>query len=341
MIIGALVVVGAFVFLIDPFYHYHKPLLGTEVYLYHLAYVYQTPGVARNLEYDSGIVGTSMTENTRTTWFDEGLGWQTVKLSYSSANMEDYREILGQMYQSGNEVKNVVMDINTYQLMGGSLGSDIVRPEYLYNGIGFDDVNYLFNKGVISAAFGRVVEALAGKGGNMAEAYTWEDPALFGKDLVLEQNRAFRAELRAGGAKELDLDEMLRTCRDNLVKLTTVIEAHPETQFNIYYPPYSMIFWEQMFLQDYLRDMLEMYAYSIELLLPYDNVHIFYFQDEAEIISNLDNYRDYCHHSPQVNYYIYECIRDGVNEVSRADYRERIENMYMIATGFDYDAMWE
>ena len=56
--------------------------------------VYQTPGAAKNLEYTDVLMGTSMTENFHTGWFDEELGWHTMKLSYSGARSNDLKAIL-------------------------------------------------------------------------------------------------------------------------------------------------------------------------------------------------------------------------------------------------------
>jgi hypothetical protein len=339
LVIATIAITVALVGIIDPFYHYHKPWLGTDVYLY--TYVYQTPGVARNLKYDSAIVGTSMSQNTRTSWFDEGFGWNTVKLSYAGATTEDYREILMKTYQSNNEIKHIIMDINEYQLTGNHVGAIVVRPEYLYNNTIWDDTHYLLNKNVVSAAFGRIIDAINGKSGNMAEAYTWGKPELFGKRQVLGEGELSRPQLVEENEEEIDFDAMNRMVWNNLSNFTPIIETHPETQFVIYYPPYSIVYWEHLMGERRLRYTLEVYAYSMEQLLQYDNVRVFYFQDAEGIIENLDNYRDATHHSPQINYYIYECIRNGVNEINLVDYRERIENMYSIVVEFDYDAIWK
>ena len=67
------------VFIADPLFQYHKPWLTETPYLYNS--VYQAPGLARNTTYDSVLLGTSMTENFQTDWFDRELGWNTVKLT--------------------------------------------------------------------------------------------------------------------------------------------------------------------------------------------------------------------------------------------------------------------
>ena len=83
--------VALFVVITDPFYQYHAPRFGMPVIMEDA--VYQTPGAAKNLEYTDVLMGTSMTENFHTGWFDEELGWHTMKLSYSGARSNDLKAI--------------------------------------------------------------------------------------------------------------------------------------------------------------------------------------------------------------------------------------------------------
>ena len=70
---SCMIIFAAWIVLIDPSHHYHAPWFGMPTILEDV--VYQTPGNAENLEYSSAIVGTSMTENFRVSWFEEELGW--------------------------------------------------------------------------------------------------------------------------------------------------------------------------------------------------------------------------------------------------------------------------
>lgn len=50
---------------------------------------------------------------------------------------------------------------------------------------------------------------------------------------------------------------------------------------------------------------------------------------------------DTCHYKEEYNHYIEQCIRDGKNEVTEENYRERIENMYRIVSGYDFESVWD
>ena len=73
-----LVLFGSIVYLIDPFCHYHMPWFGLQATPTNQ--VYYNPGIAEHAEYDSAIIGSSMVENFKVSWFDELFGGETVKL---------------------------------------------------------------------------------------------------------------------------------------------------------------------------------------------------------------------------------------------------------------------
>ena len=76
---GAIVLLSALVIAIDPFQvyrlatHYVPPIDNTTQ-------VYANAGIVRSYDYDSAIVGTSVTENFRPSQMDEVLGGRFIKL---------------------------------------------------------------------------------------------------------------------------------------------------------------------------------------------------------------------------------------------------------------------
>ena len=342
-LMGYIILAGAIliaaVFCIDPFYHYHDAWFGLPVILDNA--VYQTAGAARNLSYDSAIIGTSMTENFHTAWFDGEMGWDTVKLSYSGARTSDLKAILEQVFGREEPPENIVMDVNDFQLTVPAWTAYVERPAYLYDGCVLTDVSYVFNYDVLVQSLERVKDKIEGRESNIDSAYTWEEAELFGKQAALGAARANREAALQAEAVPVDPEMMLQVCDENLDNVIPFIEGHPETEFYIFYPPYSMLYWELKKINGTLEEILAVYEHSMKRLLPYDNVKIYYFQAEAEIISDLDNYRDETHYRPEYNRYIFECMRDGKNLVTEENLRSYVEDMYRFAESFDYDSLWK
>ena len=88
----ACIFIVALVIYVDPFFHYHSPLKGFPYLVDNQ--LSQNPGMAAHMEYDSVILGSSMTVNFQTAWFKELMDLQTIKLSYSGAFPSDQANIM-------------------------------------------------------------------------------------------------------------------------------------------------------------------------------------------------------------------------------------------------------
>ncbi len=344
--------VGGLVWMVDPFYQYHKPWFNIPIVLNNA--VYQTAGASRNLQYDSAIIGTSMTENIHTSWVDEALGWDTMKLSYSGARSNDLQAIFEQVSKKEGELKNVIIDINDYQLTCESWTSYVERPHYLYDDSLYNDHKYLLNKDTFALSIQRLMDGFNGVQDNVDVAYTWEEEELFSKEIAQATCRDTRIQymtekIKLQGADKLyyvpgevsvELENKITICQENLDNVLPFIEENPQTQFYVLIPPYSMLYWEQKVLNNTLEDILAIYAHAYERLLQYDNVHIYYFQYEPEIITNLDNYRDTAHHKPEYNRYMIDCMVKGEKELTKDNYKEKLEQMYDFAKNYPYQTMW-
>ena len=78
-----------------------------------------------------------------------------------------------------------------------------------------------------------------------------------------------------------------------------------------------MIWWDDASrngLQEvYLYDEMQ----AAKELLSYENVRFFDFQNEEEIVTDLNRYMDTVHFDPEVNYAICKAMAAGQNEVTR------------------------
>lgn len=330
------------ILVVDPLYYFHAPVAGTKAYFHNQ--VYQTAGAAEHFEYDSAIVGSSMTENFRASWFEE-MGLDLIKLSYAGARSRDLRSILDSVYASGNDVKWILMDVNDFQITTDPAYTYLEKDDVVHGDGVLEGPEYLLNSDVISMAMGRVAEAVTGKQPDVDAAYTWEDPELFSAEIVKGQSRntmdALEYQKQQGTLEPYDIELLREYCDGNLANVTPMFEAHPETEFVIFYPPYSILYWQEVIVQEQLEEMVEIYHRSIDQLLAYENVRVFYFQDEEEIITDLDSYRDVCHHTPEINRYIFDCIKNGDKEITRENLDEHLMNMYRIASEYPYEKIWE
>ena len=59
------------------------------------------------------------------------------------------------------------------------------------------------------------------------------------------------------------------------------------------------------------------------------------------IITNLDQYADYCHYHTKINRYMAESFVNGACEVTRDNKEERMQSLRKIAQEYDFSKIFE
>lgn len=348
MILSGLTLLFLLVYIIDPYFQYHKPIQNFNYIIDDQ--LTQNPGLARNLEYDAVILGSSVTVNFDAAWFNEDFDVNTIKLPYNGAYPKDYANIISQIELSNNELKYVFWTMDV-----GSFSGEINETKYpikknLYDKNPFNDYSYFLNKEVlfkyiINPALNRNPASIynnqySNKANNKDlesnEVKLYDDTinnayATY-KDLKYEReaclnnffsvnpdiNKEKALEIIDNGAdisilapaKLTDDNQFLEAAKANMeINILPFIENHPSTKFIISFPPYSILN-RMIYVNNgsYNAYMKEMELVK-EMLSKYDNVIIHDFSDENEIIYNLDLYADAIHFNRDISYYIEQTLK--------------------------------
>lgn len=299
LVLVAMVGCAALVYYVDPFFHYHAPLKGFDYVIDHQ--LAQNPGMAEHMDYDSVILGSSMTVNFETDWFEELMNLNTLKLSYSSAYPKDISNILEKVYESGsdgsvNNVKKVFLGIDVITYSGGVNETKYPLPEYLYDKNVVNDIKYLLNKDVLLNYVLRPI--VAPEPMNLSHIYaSWWTDEYYNEDWVLQNHDAIMEQ----NPDEKDPHYFDDPIKQNLsINIIPFIENHPETEFVIFFPPYSILFWNDVMMDNHLEARLNSYRCVEECLNSYDNVSMYFFPTMNEV-TDLNNYADYTHYHPRIN----------------------------------------
>lgn len=311
----------AAVLLFDPFFQYHKPLPGLKAVLTDKEY--QCIGSLKNFDYDSVIAGSSVAENYNNAWFDKGFDCTSVKAIRSYGATADLCYFLEVAFKE-HHLKYVF-----YNLDPSALSADPVTtfestgcPMYLYDDNYFNDIKYLLNKGVLFEKIPYLIANSFIGDYDEGNSYNWAQWKQFNSDMALGLyiRKPTVAEMKPADYYQENLN-------GNLSLLTKQITAHPETTFKIFIPPYSMLWWDNL----YRHGDTESYLYNMEAaiaeLLTYDNVEFYYFQNDREIITDLEQYMDILHFSPSVNQYICNSLIDGSHRLTEENYKQAIKDM--------------
>lgn len=294
---GLILLAGGLVFLFDPFYHFHGPLPGLKAVV--TKSEYQCIGTVRNFDYDSVLAGSSTAENYHNGWFDQGFGAKTVKAIKSSGTTADLKFYLDEAFLT-HEVKNVFYSLDLFAL-DGDPDSNFVNdsmPLYLYDRNPFNDVRYLLNRDVLFEDIPYLL-AMTAAGYDEGTSYNWWEDKTFSEEEAISHY-----ERPDGPQEEVPRQEWQPRVDGNLDLLTEMVEAHPETQFYFFLPPYSMLWWDNVALSGRTGEYLYARRAAMERLCAFDNAKVFDFQGEEEIVLDLDHYMDPIHFSADVNHWI-------------------------------------
>lgn len=326
-------IVGMVVF-IDPFFQYHAPL---EKFPYLVDnQLNQNPGMAKNMKYDSVILGSSMTVNFNTNWFEELLELHPIKLNYSGAYPKDQSNIMKIIFRSNNQVDAVFLGVDVMTYTGGVEETKYPIPEYLYDDNYINDIQYIFNKDVV---LNYILRPMADpEKTDLATVYaSWWTDEYYNKQWVMH-NYVQPEKIE----KETPEETYLESVKTNLdVNICPYVEANPDTTFYIFFPPYSILYWNDVICENHLEATMAEYEYIADRMLGYDNVRVFFFPNQEWIVTDLDNYADYSHYHSDINYYMTQCFADGKCEIrSEQEMEEALLQMRQVIAAFDFEELF-
>lgn len=332
--------VSTLVVIVDPYFHYHEPLANFEYRFGSNRYI--NNGILRNYNYDAVIIGSSMTENFKTSECESLFACKAVKVPYPGAT---YKEISNQLklgLSVNPDVKMVIRSLDIYALFQEK---DAMRydsyPDYLYDENILNDVNYTLNKDVLIEGVINDVIKYTGNGNKTTtfdEYSNWMDGKTFGPKAALSQyNRQDKCTTEQKILSEEGRLLLRGSIEQNVISL---IVQYPDIEWYIFFPPVSILKFDEMNQSEALNKYLGAMESVIEMLLPYDNVHMFSFFNNYEMICNLDNYKDPEHHGDWINSQILVWMKNDEYRLNQDNYKEYCKSVKEFYLNYDYDALF-
>lgn len=331
----ALLLIGAVIVIVDPFSHYHMPY-------FNMAAVETDErsaliGVCKNGDYDTILLGSSMSENFDKTWFEDGiLGNKCEKICLQGAHFPDYEIVLNEIIDRP-ELKKIYFSLDTYILTNDPDKQTVTIPEYLYNDKFTDDTYYIWNKSVVFQFIPIFIINNIRNGFDNSNAYVWSDDFEYNK---FSARAAYITQRPATVSDMKPFDTYFSSTDTFIEQITPYIEKRPDVEFIFYSSPYSMLYWDFAVRNGNAEAEVCAMERVMNRLLDYQNARVFYFQDDKDIVTDLNNYRDYSHFKQDINKYMADCFISGKNEVTKDTYFDRLLKMYEYAMDYDYEELF-
>lgn len=327
-VVSVMLLPALITYIFDPFYQYHKPIFNLRASLHDRDN--QVVGTIRTFDYDSVLIGSSVSENFDTDYLDAHYNCKTLKISRAAGSVADLLYYMDMAHEK-QDIKNVFWCMDIFSMTASTevtLYDDSI-PRYLHTETIFDDLTYLYNKDILFKEIPlSIANSFLGRntGGN---AYNWAE------DKTFSVEQAMKAYLKPGTVLSAEpvSNEKSQLIAENISMVIEEITAHPDTEYTIIFPPYSLLWWDCGYTNGFANE----YFYVLETLLPKllecENATVYYFQAEKEIVCDLNYYMDMVHYSPEINQYMLDCVVNGANQVTMQNLDEVLDDMH---STFDY-----
>jgi hypothetical protein len=328
-------VAAALNFAVDPlqlfrparFYH---PMYSTDSRM-------QNAGLIRSQDFDTVFIGTSLAIHFRQSDIDRILGGRSLKLAMTGSNSHEQGFVLATalerrprrvIWQMDDWIFGDAPDIDS----NGYFPADLYRRNarglagYLLSGAMARESLWMLTRstGALPTTLARLTSAGAVKfaiprvDDILSLAPDFDVAQAYNAGRTLAAFRRITDPVRSAYlAVGFDYDAMVRNFERDTVDL---IAKHPDVQFQIYFPPYSIL--QFVAMRDAspttLKIVYDFAGYASRRLLQFSNVKLHDFRAARDITHDLGNYGDVIHHSPAIDLKVLSFLSEGKYLVDRA-----------------------
>lgn len=329
ILISVLALAASILLFVDPYVYYHRAIGLRQVYDNSTAMI---PGVLRHFEYDTVLYGSSMVQNFDISEMNKALGTNAVKATSAGLTADTLSVYLDIAFASrGNKLRRCVAGVDYYAFdRNGKKLHD--RYKYLYENRLFMP-EYLFSKDSLDAVIEVLLTNIKVPFDKVARHETDFNKMFSNKPGRHKYGRKYiENDVRCRTRKMVPLSNNVK---DNFRRLLFKhIAEHPDVQFDIFLPPYSVYYWCVLDEFGEVEKYLDIRRFLVEEIAKYPNAALHDFQCDKDIICDLDNYKDFSHYSPAISSRIIKNIGAGRNRVTPSNAAQGEQTIKECITAF-------
>jgi len=310
---GVIFTAAIFNYIVDPFQQYRKASFYKVCYQNDERTM--NPGLAKNYDYNSIVIGSSMTENFLISDVARIMK-NPIKLCMGGAVAHEIYTTLETAFESGHHIETVLIGLDIYAVAGeeDEYRSDHYFPLYLYDKHFWNDYPYLLSLDTVVLSLKALVKPYVSKNPiifSYEHMYEWQYHNVndFGKEKVLRQWKRDKKNFNKDFTlSRYQFSNFKKSFDANILVL---VKKYPDTKFILFLPPYSYLTYEDWKEKGMTESVETFKKYLATVDREYDNLDVFDFQTAATITDNLDNYRDITHYHQKINTWMVDQIKSG------------------------------
>lgn len=303
-VLAIILIISSFNFIIDPHHFYRTDSFYHPQYSESLAR-YQLPGLIKNLDYDTLMVGTSMSRNFSEEYMDDVLNHETFNAALPSGKAREQAMIVDLSLENQN-VENIFWELNMYSFEGDPnevLKQNSPFPYYFYDENPITDLKYLVSWDTMKRSFETLNEYKDYQELDIYKIYKFGDdvPPLTEESVEeithIKTNRGLEYRYTSS-AKMASFEK----------NVLPFVKENPDVEFTFYYVPYPITNHLYFYnLNNKYIDEREQFKLKVfAALQKYKNIRVFDFQDEMEITHTIGNYMDSVHYYMETNHDLFD-----------------------------------
>lgn len=291
---------------------------------------YGNPGMIRNLDYDTAVLGTSLVCNYRASWF----GDSAIKIGYQNGYISEFDTALDLAFRTHPDLAKVYFGLDLNIFIRDESQRTVELEPYLYNDNPLDDVAYFLNMEVYFRSLHLLLCRLNGTTTPLDDAYVWDGTHTFSREVTLSHYA------RPPVSPPLPPEQYAAACDENLAVLTRWLTEHPDTEYTFFISPYSILFWDCAMRDGTADAKFFTLNRMVEQLQGYPNLRLVFLMDQPEIITNLDHFTDYVHCDGSVSHLLADQVQGDDFLLTAENYKDVFSRFYDFVQHYDYDAIF-
>ena len=332
-IISILLIMASVVYMYDPYCYYRIP----EDRLIVNNYRFLNAGIAKNADYDTVILGSSMTQNFNMDSFRSKLGMNPVKLSIGAMSIEGM-ELTYDLVDRVDKAQNLFVCIDLPSLNKAADTLDTYAT-YIYNDSPLDDYKYLLgyetwmrllplNVAFITADAVGIDLPSFYVCENIDNIAAWHSDATYGAEKVKKSYISNNT-----GLSIQDGNGVRERMKSNADKIINVVCSDDTKNVTLFFPPYSALYWTDLMDCGFFEEYMAIKEYIVNQVDSMSHVTVYDFQP-MDIISDLNNYKDVTHYSADINEKMVDCFSEKAFLVDSTNISDSIARLEKVIAAF-------
>lgn len=289
-------------------------------------------GIIRNSDFDSILIGSSLTRNFDIAYIEKLTNWSTIKLTMSAATQKDILYTYDFANSTNKNLKNIIIGIDIVTFFQESNHQRIKFNEKFYTKKRILNLEYLLNFNTAKYSLKFLKLRILNTPKEIKKIYPLGYRYQYNSKIVLNKFKAEKKEVYLRNFYEKDFNnsnkEKIEKMIENYEKnLKIIIESSLDKEFLLFFPPKTIFYYSGIIKEDNIVEYFSFKKYLVKELSKYKNVKIYDFENVESIINNLEGYGDTIHFSPEISQEVFKLMLENRYLINRENIELELDKL--------------